>query len=97
MGAREYSEYQRQIIKNYYKNLDTIMLQRLETLVGDLYLAGSEARRKQLWDRARKAMVKLEIPVPIINHIIKSKDPAVLAKNLQHWLKASEEKSSNSR
>ena len=86
MAKQEYSKYQKDIISNYYGNLDAIMLGKLSELVSELYLADTEARRDRLWERAQKAMAKLKIPGPIINHIMAKKDVKILAKNLNDWL-----------
>jgi len=86
MAKREYSEYQKDVISNYYGNLDSIMLQKLSELVSELYLADSDAKRERLWQRAEKAMAKLKIPGPIIGHIMAKKDVQILAKNLNDWL-----------
>ncbi len=88
MSANDLSNYQKSVISGYYDNLETIMLQKLGELVTELYLADTEARRNRLWERARKAMVKLKIPPAIIDHIIGKKDVRILAKNLQDWLGA---------
>lgn len=85
MAQKEYSDYQKDVISNYYKNLDTIMLQKLSLLVSELYIADSQAKSDRLWQRVRKAMVKLGIPGGIINHIMEKKDIQILAKNLQEW------------
>ena len=45
------------------------MLGKLGDLVGELYLAETEKKKNQLWQRAQKAMEKLNIPQAIINHI----------------------------
>ncbi len=45
MAGKEYSAYQRDVISNYYDNLDVIMLTKLQELVSQLYLAGSKASR----------------------------------------------------
>ena len=92
MAKREYTKYQQNIISNYYKNLDTIMLSKLGELVTELYLADTKAKKNRLWERAHKAMIKLKVPPAIINHIIQQKDAEILAKNLQDWLKASRKK-----
>ena len=86
MAKQEYSEYQKEVISNYYQNLDAISLAKLSELVSDLYVADSDARRERLWQRAHKAMLKLKIPAVIINHIMTKKDVQVLAKNLNDWL-----------
>ena len=81
------SEYQNKLISNYYENLDTIMLQKLSELVTELYLAETPAKKKQLWQRAHKAMLKLKVKPAIIDHIMANKDVEILAKNLNDWLK----------
>ena len=40
------SNYQDRIIRNYYQNRDTIMLQRLGELVTDLFLAEGKAKAR---------------------------------------------------
>jgi len=89
MVGKEYSSYQRDVISRYYGNLDAIALGRLQELVGQLYLADSEAKQARLWERAQKAMVTLKIKPAIIEHIMNKKDVTVLAKNIEGWLDAS--------
>lgn len=89
MAGKEYSAYQRDVISRYYDNLDSITLSRLQELVSQLYLAENEARQARLWERVRKAMVRLKVKPAIIEHIMGKKDVVVLAKNLEVWLEAS--------
>jgi len=89
MAGKEYSSYQRDVITRYYDNLNAITLARLQELVGQLYLADSEAKKARLWDRAHKAMVRLKIKPAIIQHIMNKKDVTVLARNIEDWLAAS--------
>jgi len=86
MTKQEYSEYQKDVINNYYRNLDAISLTKLSELVSELYVADSDSKRARLWQRAYKAMLKLKIPAVIINHIMTKKDVQILAKNLNDWL-----------
>jgi len=86
MGKKEYSQYQQSVISGYYKNLDTIMLQKLSELVTELYLAETKAKHDRLWDRVHKAMVKLKIRPDTIAHIMEKKDVQILAQNIQDWL-----------
>ncbi len=86
MTKQEYSEYQKDVINNYYRNLDAISLGKLSELVSELYLADSDDKRARLWQRVHKAMLKLKIPAVIINHIMTKKDIQILAKNLNDWL-----------
>ena len=86
--TKKRSKHQQKVISNYYDNLDTIMLTKLQELVTDLYLADSQAKSDRLWERAQKAMEKLKIKPAIIEHIMKTRSATVLAKNLEQWLKA---------
>ncbi len=86
MAKQEYSKYQQEVISQYYRNLDSIMLQKLSELVSDLYLADSPEKLDKLWDRVHKSMLKLKIPPAIINHIMQKRSVEILAKNLQDWL-----------
>ena len=92
MTKKEYSQYQKSVISEYYDNLDTIMLQKLGELVTELYLADTDAKRDRLWDRAHKAMLRLKVPPAIIEHIMGRKDVEILAKNLQDWLAIAKKK-----
>lgn len=89
MAKSEYSDYQKDIISKYYRRMDTLMLQKLQELVSELYLADTDAKRKRLWERVHKAMVNLKVPPPLIEHIMAKKDVQILAQNLQDWLRSS--------
>lgn len=82
----DYSKHQQQIIKNYYKNQDAILVQRLSDLVSELYLAESDKKKKQLWKRVATALEKLEVPASQIEHLTQQKDPALLAKTVERLL-----------
>ncbi len=92
MAKDEYSEYQKAKISAYYANLDTIMLGKLSNLVSELYLVEAQEKEQRLWQKAHKAMEKLNIPQAIIDHILEKRDVEILAKNLQDWLKAAKDK-----
>ncbi len=85
MSKKELSNYQKDVVGNYYANLDTIMLQKLGELVSELYLAESDVQKKRLWQRVHKAMTNLKIPPAIIDHIMRKKDVQILAMNLNDW------------
>jgi len=87
MAQRDYSEHQQNIISKYYSNLDTLMLQKLQALVSELYLAESDKKKDRLWKRVQQAMENLKVPSPIMEHIMRTRDVEVLARNLQDWLK----------
>ncbi|MHC4122703.1 MAG: hypothetical protein ACYSSI_03945 [Planctomycetota bacterium] len=86
MAKKELTNYQRDVISRYHNNLNTIMLQKLQELVTELYLADNAAKKERLWQRAHKAMLKLKIKPAIINHIMKTRSEEILAMNLKDWL-----------
>ena len=92
MAKKDYSPHQSKIIHRYYENLDAIMLQKLEELITDLYLAKDTPEEEPLWGRAEKAMIKLEIKPAIREHIMQKRRVEVLAQNLQDWLKRAAKK-----
>jgi len=81
----ERSSYQQNIIKNYYKNRDAIMMQRLGDLVTDLFLAEGKARAR-LWKRVADTLEKLEIPKKQIDHLVAADNPTMLADLLKQLL-----------
>jgi len=83
--AKQHSDYQQRIIRNYYQNQDAIMVQRLSGLVSDLYLATGKSRTR-LWTRVQAALQKLKIPDSQIQHIVESDNPALLAGLVQQLL-----------
>jgi len=87
MAKREYSAHQQNIIRQYYGQLDTIMLTKLQELVTELYLAESQTKRDKLWQRVEQAMTKLGIKANLVAHIMEKKDVEILARNVQDWLK----------
>lgn len=87
MSAKEYSSYQKDVISNYYKNIDTIAIQKLQELVTDLYLADTKKKQDQLWQRVEKSLDKLKIKPAIKQHIMTKRSPEILAKNITDWTK----------
>lgn len=78
----ERSEYQQAIIRNYYRNLDALLLQRLGEQVSDLYLAQGKARAR-LWERIRASLLKLHVPASRVDHLVSSDNPELLARLLK--------------
>ncbi len=75
---QDFTPHQQKIIKRYYNNLDTIQLQRLSELVGELYLA--EGKKKQrVWKAAAEAMLKLGIPQARVDHLLAQAKPELIA------------------
>lgn len=74
----ERTKHQEKIIRNYYQNLDGILLQRLSEQVTDLYLAEGK-QRTALWKRIRQTLEKLKIPAARIEHLVGADNPSLLA------------------
>ena len=81
----ELTKYQRSIVKNYYENLDTALLQRLGEQVTDLYLAEGKKREK-LWASIAGSLAKLGVPQSRIDTLRKSDDARRLAALVQELL-----------
>ena len=79
------SAYQQRVIRDYYRNQDAIMLQRLGDLVTDLYLAEGKARAR-LWKRVTTALEKLKVPQDQVRHIVQSDNPTLVANLLKELL-----------
>jgi hypothetical protein len=58
MPKQEYTHYQKKVISAYYEHRDELALTSLQSVVTDLFLADTDAKRSRLWDRAHKAMLK---------------------------------------
>ena len=74
----ELSRYQQSIVKRYYENLYTKLLQRLGEQVTDLYLAEGKKREK-LWTSIGGALEKLGVPTSRIDHLRTTDDARKLA------------------
>jgi hypothetical protein len=83
--GKQRSGHQERIIRNYYRNQDAIMLQRLGELVADLFLAEGK-KRATLWTRVSAALAKLKVPDSRIQHLVSSDNPTLLANLLQELL-----------
>lgn len=79
------SPYQQRVIRDYYRNQDAILVQRLGDLVTDLYLAEGKARVR-LWKRVATTLEKLKIPGKQVQHIVQSDNPTLVANLLKQLL-----------
>lgn len=86
MANREFSAYQQKVIQRYYDNREQIDEQRLAELVTNLYLAPPKKQAK-MWEQAEELMTRMKIPPTRIDHVMQTKDPAVLAKVVEELQK----------
>ena len=73
------SAHQRNIIKNYYKNREGIMVQSLGEIVSELWMTSDEFKRRRLWDRAAKALRGLGVKEEEVQRLVESRDEKALA------------------
>jgi len=76
---RDFTPYQQKIVRNYYKNQGAIREQSLADLVGDVYLATTEAKKTSLWARADKLLEGLGVPASRRMAIVEKRDVNALA------------------
>lgn len=81
MGMEDYSRYQQGIIRRFYENKETMGLQRVAELVGDLYLAEGKKRQK-IWDQIVPALVKAGLPEAQANHLRQQDRADILAETV---------------
>lgn len=86
MAEREYSKYQQDVIRRYYDNKDQIDEQRLSELVTNLYLAPPKKQAK-MWETAEELMTRMKLPASRVEHVMKARDVAVLAKVVEELQK----------
>ena len=79
------TRHQQSIVKRYYDNLDTVLLQRLGEQVTDLYLAEGNKRAK-LWESVAVSLEKMGVPKSRIDRVKGSDDARQLATLLQELL-----------
>ncbi|MFM8385245.1 MAG: hypothetical protein ACKOCB_00290 [Planctomycetia bacterium] len=77
--AGERTRYQEAIIRRYYRNLDTLRAQRLEQLVGDIFLATTEKRRASLWAKAGELLAATGMPADELKQVLDARDLEALA------------------
>jgi hypothetical protein len=70
--------YQQKIVQRYYDNQDTLQLQKLADLVGELYLSEGK-KRQRVWKSIVAAMQKLDVPQTRIDHLLGQDNPALVA------------------
>ncbi|MBN2476626.1 MAG: hypothetical protein JXB62_18595 [Pirellulales bacterium] len=82
------SAYQQRVIRDYYRNQNAILMQRLGDLVTDLFLAEGKSRVR-LWKRVATTLESLKVPKDRVQHIVQSDNPTLLANLLKEFLEKS--------
>jgi len=74
----EYTPYQTQIIKRYYKNRGEMAVQKLSELTTELFLTEGK-KRQQIWKRISAALSHLGVESDKIEQMVEADDPERLA------------------
>lgn len=85
MSMENYTRYQQNVIKNYYKNRDNVSLQRAQELLTELYLSEGKKREK-VWDSLFTNLERIGIPEDQLSHLKKERKPELIAKLLEKKL-----------
>ena len=80
MSSRDLSRHQSSIVKRYYKNLDTIVANRLQEAVTELYLAESDKKRATLWKKVKTQLDKTPADPALVTQVVEGGDTEKLAK-----------------
>jgi hypothetical protein len=78
--ARDYTPHQQRIIRNYYRNLDQIRAQRLQEIVGEIWLATSEKKKDRLWARAADLLGGADAAPAEVRLVLERRDVEALAR-----------------
>ena len=79
------TRHQEKIIKNYYRNRDSIGLQKALESVSELYL--SEGKKRDLvWKRLISHLEKVGLPPDQIEHLKTQDDPSLVAEALKKFV-----------
>ena len=72
------SPHQEKIIKNYYRNRDSIGIQKAQEAVTELYLSEGK-KRETIWKRLCSHLEEAGLSAEQIEHLREKDDPALVA------------------
>lgn len=78
---------QRKIVDRYYEHHDTIVIGKLQELVGELYLAADAKAAEKLWKRAETALRAAKVDEAKVLRATGGRDVKQLALVLEGMLK----------
>ncbi len=81
----ERTRHQEKIIKNYYRNRDSIGLQKALESVTELYLSEGK-KREQVWKRLVSHLEKVGLQPAQIEMLRTKDDPALVAETLKKYV-----------
>lgn len=74
MTERDYTPYQKGVIRRYYRHRDELRLARLGELVTELYLLPPGRKADRAWERAAASLRELGCPAARVDYVASSRD-----------------------
>lgn len=79
---KQYTEYQKKVIKSYYNNSNDIKIQKLSELLSNMYIETSEKKKDQGWKKIKKFLLDLKVSEYQTEQIVAEKDLEKLSKKI---------------
>ncbi len=77
-----YTQYQKKVIKGFYDNKDTRLVQKLGELVSNLYLETNEKKVETGWKKIKKMLTDINVHPGEVEYLTKDKNLSVISKKL---------------
>ncbi len=77
-----YTQYQKKVIKSFYDNKDTRLVQKLGELVSNLYLETNEKRIETGWKKIKKMLTDINVHPGEVEYLTKDKNLSMISKKL---------------
>ncbi len=81
-SEKGYTQYQKKVIKNFYENKDTRLVQKLGELVSNLYLETNEKKIETGWKKIKKMLTDINVHPGEVEYLTKNKNLSVISKKL---------------
>lgn len=81
-SVKNYTQYQKKVIRGYYDNRDIRLIEKLGELVSTLYLETSEKKSESGWKRIKKMLFDLKVHPNEVDYLTRDKNLAMISKKL---------------
>ncbi len=81
-NEKGYTQYQKKVIKSFYDNKDTRLVQKLGELVSNLYLETNEKKVETGWKKIKKMLTDINVHPGEVEYLTKDKNLSVISKKL---------------
>ncbi len=81
-NEKGYTQYQKKVIKSFYDNKDTRLVQKLGELVSNLYLETNEKKIETGWKKIKKMLTDINVHPGEVEYLTKDKNLSKISKKL---------------